>query len=185
MNMKKNENFLKWLEGRPEKKAFLFSSDSEYTYSDYLEYCDDMGETPAPDNSNTFYNWVADMQSDNFETDLDNCRNSSILANTKFLVTGKLGLWWGRPTILPEIISDFDEVVERISEDNIEAWYDTDCIYITASHHDGTNSFEVFIIKENADISALEDRIEKEKYDFNPRGAYDKRFFEKITDFLF
>lgn len=183
--MKKDNGFSKWLKSQPNKMAYLVHSNDEFTYQEYLDWCSDMDEEPAGEGSSEFYEWCADEARNNYECDIDNIKYSSILKNRKFLVVGKLGLWWGNPTIMPEIFDSLPDALERIAEDELEADYDETCIYASATHHDGRNSFRIFIIKPGADISALEARIEKEQFDFEPTSKYDARFFEKITTWLY
>lgn len=190
MNMKNNKSFAKWLKTLPNGKAFLITSREEFSYEDYLEWCEDMDETPAEEGSSEFYNWVVDMQMETFECDKLNIKTSSTLKPYKVLITGRLGLWWGHPTIYPEIHDSLLDAIMRCAEDDLEAEYDEKCVYVNSYHHDGTNCFRLWLIKPTADIRELEERIEKAKRDdpengFDPENAYNRRYFAKITDWLY
>lgn len=182
--MKVNKSFKRWLKTLPKGKAWLLDSHTDLDYETYLEWCDDMEETPAPENSNEFYQWVGDEQEEIFECDKDNIKYSSTLKPYKALITGKLGLWWGSPTIMPEIHDNLLGAIMRCAEDRLVAEYDENCVYVSASHHDGCNCFQIYLIKPDVDIDLLEERINKAGYDYNPENSYERRFFEKITDYL-
>lgn len=182
--MKKNKSFLKWLKQRPDGQAFLFSTQDEFSHEDYLEWCEINGiESPGDEDSLEFHEWCRDTARVNYEEDLNNCRHSENLRR-RFVVAGTLGLWWGRPTIEAVICEDFDTMVKKVvSKDilDVEAKYDTHCIHITCGHHDGENAFDVYLIKPTTDTEMLQSRIDNGKFD--PEG-YDRRFLEKITDYI-
>lgn len=193
-NMNKNKDFAKWLRNlkKENKRAFLITSRAEYSYEDYLEWCEDMDEDPAPENSSEFYNWVANSQTMMWEDDQSNIEHSSTLKPYKVLITGRLGLWWGHPSIYPEIRNSLIDAIHRCCDgsDDLEAEYDDKCIYVNGYHHDGTNSFQLYLIKPTANIEELERRIAQAKNldpenGFDPENSYNRRFFEKITDWLF
>ena len=182
-DMKNNKNFLKWLKGRGEEMAYLLASDQGLSYEDYREWCEENDVTPAPEGSSEYYDWEAEENASYLASDIDNLKYA--LRGRHFVVIGKLGLWWGSPVIMPEVMDDIEEVVRRIGEDSIDARYDTECMHFTASHHDGTNCFRVYIVKPEVDIEQLQNRIDKLEYDFDPqKNSYDYRWFEKITDWL-
>lgn len=183
--MKKNNGFKQWLKSRPDGKAPLINSHEDLDYESYLEWCYDMDEEPAEENSDKFYDWVAEEQENIFECDKENLKYSRTIKDYKVLITGQLGLWWGRPTIKPEIMDNLLDAIMRCAEDRVESVYDEKCVYVDAPHHDGCNCFQLYLIKPNVDINKLEERIEEIGYDYNPENAYERRFFEKITDYLF
>lgn len=184
--MNVNQDFLNWLKARGDEGAYLFSTNEDFTYEDYLDYCEEMDMTPAPEDSDEYHNYVAQNRQDNYECDRDNCRCAGELKDRHFLITGTLGLWWGHPEIKPEIYDDFDSAIDRLIGGSdaldVDAHYDTECIYVNAHHHDGTNCFKVYLIRRGADIDILQSLIDENKLDIN--GEH-KRFFEVITDFLY
>ena len=192
--MYNNKEFNKWLKGlkKEGKKAFLITSRSEYAYEDYVEWCEEMGRTPAPEDSERYWRWVADSQNNQWEDDKSNIKFSSILKPYQVLITGRLGLWWGRPSVYPEIHDSLIEAIERCCSgcDDLEAEYDEKCVYVSGYHHDGTNHFQIYLIKSTTDIEQLKRLIEKAKEldpenGFNPEDSYNRRFFDKITDWLY
>ena len=184
--MNKNKNFLRLLKTRPDGFP-LIDNDDEFTYDDYLEWCELNGRAPAPEGSGEHYRWEAGQKAIHYEDDRANCRSSKTLCGARFLLTGTLGLWDGKHRIRPVIFGDFDEMVDAILSGGgiitIRATYDTDGIHFRARHHDGTNVFDAFILKEDADKDVLRRRMTKEG--FCPYSGYDKRFFQKITDYLY
>ena len=185
--MERNEEFLKWLKERGEEGAYLFSNDSELSYEDYKEFCEEMGKKPKKKNSVEYYDFCENERQRQYDDDRDNCRYASALIGRKFLLTGKLGLWWGTPTIKPEVFNSFDDCVDRCISGSdamtINAHYNTKCITLECSHHDGTNVFDIYIIKEGVDIDKLEEEIETLKFNMGEREF--ATYAEEITDFLY
>lgn len=182
--MKNNKSFLKWIEGRPDGIAHLFSTEDEFSHEDYLEYCDvnDI-RYPGDEESLEFHEWCRDMARIYYEADLENCRCSRNMQR-RFVVTGTLGLWWGHPDIRAVICDDFDDMMSKVISGGIldvTATYDTQCIHIDCGHHDGANHYDVYLVKPAADTELLQRRIDEDKFDTK---GYDRRFIEKITDYL-
>lgn len=182
--MKSNKTFLKYLKTRPDGQAHLLSTMEDFSHEDYLEWCEMNGiESPGDKDSFEFHEWCRRTARDYYEADLENCRHAKALQR-KFVVTGTLGLWWGNPAIVPVLCDDFDEVVTKVTgRDTLDltATYDTDGIHFSCSHHDGTNVFDVYLVKDTADLDRLRERIDET---FDPAGR-DRRFLEKITDYIF
>ena len=182
--MKKNKAFLRWMRERKGGTARLFSTENEFSYEDYLDNCEANGITsPGDEDSLGFHEWCLDTARMYYEDDLTRCRESGNLKR-RFVVTGTLGLWWGHPVVGPEMCEDFDGMLSQVVTKDIidvEAVYDTRRIRIVCKHHDGENVFDVYPVKEDADIDLLRHRIDSDM--FNPSG-WDVRFLEGITDYL-
>lgn len=191
--MKNSKEFAKWLRNlkKESKRAFLITSRAEFSYEDYVEWCEEMDEDPAPESSAEFYYWQAKSRTITWEEDQTNIEHSSILKPYKVLITGRLGLWWGHPSIYPEIHNSLIDAIKRCCDgsDDLDAEYDDKCVYVNCYHHDGTNRFRLYLIKPTANIDELKRRIEKVKgldpeNGFDPEDKYNRRYFEKITDWL-
>lgn len=183
--MKINKRFQKYLKTRPNGQAHLFSTQDEFSHEEYLDWCEMNGiESPGDEDSFEFHEWCRREARDNYEADLENCRHAQNLRRS-FVVTGTLGLWWGHPTVKAVICEDFDTLLAKVVSGSIvdvEATYDEKGIHITCRHHDGENVFDVYLVKPSTDTEMLQSRIDNGKFD--PEG-YDRRFLEKITDYIF
>ena len=62
----------------------------------------------------------------------------------KILTKGKAGRWYGNRAAL-KLFDDIDAAIDAIIQDcdYIRVWEDKNHLYIRASHHDGTNEFEI------------------------------------------
>lgn len=119
----------------------------DYSYEDYLEWCEEMDEEPAEDESSEFYDWCQrtnELDWDDFKANM----KYSAYANVPCMITGALGLWWGRPTINPVKCNSIVEAVEKCigSCDDAEIKLEDGHIEVLAKHHDGTNVFEIHIL---------------------------------------
>lgn len=183
--MEKNKDFLKWIKTRPEQKAYLFSTETEFSYEDYVEDCEQRDITPGKKGSIEQYKWETQMRQDYYENDRDNIRHSKY-GKDGVVLTGAIGRWNGRFPIKPVIYPTLDEALTAISGGDIldvEASYTTKCIEVTAKHHDFSNCFCIWLLKKNCNEYTLQDRIDNGTFD--PESAYEKRFFiDKITDFI-
>lgn len=182
--MKINKDFLKWINTRPDGQAYLFTTDNEFEYGDYLDFCEANGLSPLPEDSPEFSQWCDEEALAYYDEDITACKDSANL-NRRFVITGSVGRWNGRFNIVPVFCRDFEEVIRRTTGGDIlavTATYDTRCIHFECSHHDSTNSYDIWLVKHGADEGAIMQRIDNRA--FNPSCGYDRRFVEHITDFL-
>lgn len=184
--MKRNPKFLKWIAGKPDGVAMLATTDvdpDDFTYSEYLDWCEANGQKPADESSDEFQFWRYETAGDMFSEDISNLLASGYLQGP-VVITGTVGRWNGRFDIPPEICSTFKEAYRKCSSEmlDVDVDYDTRCIHIAGHHHDATNYFDVLILRDGADTDLLQRRIDAGSFD--PSGVYDRRFFQKITDYL-
>ena len=127
-------------------KFTLATSDTDgFDYEEYLDFCEANGIEPRGENSDDFYDWCREESSINFDDDLDNIENCKEY-NVPVLITGHLGLWWGKPDIDPVRVESVIDAVHRClrSADygaTIE-WEDGE-IHVYSYHHDGCNYFTI------------------------------------------
>jgi len=115
--------------------------DAEY-YSQYAENCRMNGTEPGGTDSQAFTDYaVRDCRTDTEDT-LDNLRNSPA-AGGVWCITGSVGRWDGRHEIMPYFADGLAGAITVCSQscEDLTAEYDTTAVYVTASHHDGRNSF--------------------------------------------
>ena len=89
-----------------------------------------------------------------------------------FFVTGQLGLWNCRPTIVPKRFHTLKDAIYACINgvDYIEVELCPKCIKVNATHHDGTNCFELRMMNKGA----------QNMYDNCPCGMEDE-VLEKIA----
>jgi len=127
----------------------------QFTYEDYLEWCEDMGVEPGDETSDEYYEWCEDEAQNNLECDMDNiqtCKQYQV----PVVITGELGLWDGKHTILPERKDSVYDAVQRcIGRDTNEAevkWEDG-AVVVYAYHHDGCNIFTIRALSKKGQAS--------------------------------
>ena len=132
----------------------------DYSYEEYVDWCEANELTPKDEDSSDYWDWVsemADIDYDDFMFGIDHDSDP----NDIYCITGTLGLWNGRPTIVPVMCESMKETrngrttyrsglrlaIEKCIYDNgyykIEYNYKTGCVEVEVSHHDGTNYFEI------------------------------------------
>lgn len=133
------------------KEVTLFSNDYNYSelYREYLDYCEDNGIEPQEDGSREYWDWVSEMERIYWEDLMDNLKYSKY-SNNPVVVCGRLGLWNGSPEIEPK---RFDNIIDAIMACcsncdyiTIKQYYST--IQVSASHHDGTNNFDIHFLND-------------------------------------
>ena len=186
--MKKNKEFLKWLKTRPGNKAFLLTNrcdPDDYDYADYVEDCETNDTEPEPEGSEAFINWCYQSAENSFQDDISNM-SCSWAEKNGYLITGSLGLWDGNHEVVPQLADSFEDVISKVmgkDECYVDADYDTECIHISVSHHDGVNRFNVYVLREGVDKEKVRELVDEGKMDLTLK--YYKRFVCKIEDFLF
>lgn len=168
------------------KKHIIFSTDIfRYTYNDYLEWCEMNDTDPIyAEDSTEFFDWCHEQVEQDIECDEENIRYSEYYKR-KFMITGTLGLWNGRPTIEPVIIDGLLDAINKCVSGNSIWDYDVfinddeDYITVHAKHHDGTNVFELHLLTDEG-YQEYEDAYDAWIYDNAPKPQLKSEWFEKI-----
>lgn len=123
----------------------LATTDTDgFTYEDYKEWCEDNDIEPGDENSDDFWEWCREEADNNWECDLENIRHCKEY-DVPCIITGSLGLWWGRPTIQPERMeSVYDAILRCVREaDMATVQWNDGVVTVDAYHHDGCNCFTI------------------------------------------
>ena len=131
-------------------KAILFDNYDGY---DFEEIKSDLSEM-YPDKEITDVmvwdniNLLEDIYYKDMEMELEN-----IFGNNKIIALGTCGTWRGNHSAA-KIFNDFQHALRTCTKDcdYIKVEYDKRHIYVTATHHDGTNSFELKILTEKGEM---------------------------------
>lgn len=155
----------------------------EDCYDDYLEWCETNDIEPAEKDSTEYWNWVYDEVEETISCDLDNMEYSKIKDRT-FLISGKIGLWHGTPTIKPIVVKGLVNAVKKVwgeGDRHFTIELDTEAGYMTSrisSHDDpcGNTRLEVRMLNRNGEkwAEAADDR--GDDIEFN------NRWWSKIKD---
>ena len=83
------------------------------------------------------------------------------------MITGSLGLWYGRPSIVPLVCEDIESAIRKCANnmDYVIVKQVNGHLEVTGIHHDGSNHFEIHILNDKG-IRAKE-LIEEGKGDAN------------------
>jgi hypothetical protein len=174
------------MEKKDTKTVLLDTRNSEYLYEDYVDYCESNGLEVHEPFSQDYWDWVA-ME---IEADYDcrmSCIDSNVDANDVFAITGCLGLWDGKKTICPVMVESMaegyrvngeykrtyrsglrlaiDKCLNDIEYYTVEYDSERGCVEVTASHHDGTNCFEIWKLSEFGRNAMADADAEYEDYE--------------------
>ena len=123
------------------------------------EYCNDNdinNETPIE------WSYISDIADDEWDNTLMELIDK--FAENSVILSGYLGLWYGRPQIANYHFHTIESAINKCLSDG-DSWivsYDNWGIYIDVCHHDGVNCFTISPIKKYTQLS--ENMIER----FNP-----------------
>lgn len=115
---------------------------NDFLWEDYEDYCEVNGMEPGDDDD--FYNWCAEETNLSWEADLFNIKECKEY-NVPVIITGKLGLWWGKPEIVAvreESVYDALQRCTRGADSATVNWNDGE-IQVVSAHHDGCNAFTI------------------------------------------
>lgn len=127
----------------------IYSSIDNYSYEDYKEWCEDMGETPCEEHSSAYIDWINRMVEDYWDDLLANIKSSK--NNGRCVITGSLGLWWGRPEIEEVECETLVDAIKKCNQnDYIEVFENEEdgSVEVHSIHHDGTNVFNIYPLKD-------------------------------------
>lgn len=154
------------------KSAVELIDTSNYGYQFWEDYCAEEGIEYDIDTIDWDYVRYA------MDTELEDIISqiSHKLGFCDCIVSGYLGLWYGKPRIDNQIFGSFKKALDAClsSADDVVISYDNWGIYVDAMHHDGTNSFTISPIKTKYNLS--EEVVDR----FNPKTY--KRYIQRIND---
>lgn len=131
-----------------------------------------------PNDENALQKFITNTNYMYLEDERDNL-NKTI--DGKILVIADLGLWNGRRTGYKILSNNISDILYDDS-DSIEWYADQYNIRAVAHHHDGTNSYEYRIIREDRDITKLLDDIYyQEKISRSKINYYTKSLLPEVT----
>ena len=152
----------------------------DISYEDYKEWCEEMDEEIHPEGSDEYWQQCMSI----FENDWDDFKANMKYSkwNVPCMITGSLGLWNGRPTIVPVFCNNLVEAIEKCfgSCDDLEVNLENGHLEVLAKHHDGTNCFEIHILSKKG-LREVERPIYKYEKDFEPKPYW----FKNIYGYLF
>ena len=130
--------------------TYLYQSDRDVTMEEIKDHCE-VNEIEVPEeNSTKYWELVSDFRDQDWEDFEENLKCSRKLPG-QVVITGKLGLWDGKHAIVP-VLADMAEdpvgFIERFTRNcgadcSLAVGYDEEGLFVTVSHHDGTNRFRV------------------------------------------
>ena len=153
-----------------------------FSYEEYKEMCEECDWPIHEEGSDGYWADLHDVTSSDWDAFRENMKYGPY-KNKRCMITGTLGLWNGRPDIVPVLCDNIlDAVSKCISGRGIEDWdikTEDGHVVVNAHHHDGTNCFEIHILSKKG-----EKEVDREKYlyeDFNIKPWW----FKKIYGYLY
>lgn len=158
----------------------LLDTRAQFEYKEYVEWCEDNELTVHEENSSEFFDWCNTESQRNYDSDrewLAECK----IGNRAFLVTGRLGLWWGKPEIDTQYSQGLLETIDKCIGKDIEDVtvlldIQSGVIRVYAYHHDGTNMYELHLLNKNGErwAESCEERGDEIKFN--------NKWWTKITN---
>lgn len=118
-----------------------------WSYDDYKMFCADNGIEPDSEDSNDFYTFMSERTAEDVDDFFMNLEDSPE-DRRACIISGSLGLWWGRPEIEPVRCETLTEAIKKCINpgDSIRDFrldLEDGVITVSAYHHDGCNSFTI------------------------------------------
>ena len=117
-----------------------------YSYEDYKEWCEECEVGVGEEGGEDYWNWIYENHANDVEDFFENLKYSKEPGvNHPVVVTGTLGLWWGRPEISPTRFDCLFDAVRQCMDgaDSIQVELEDGVVEVRTMHHDGTNVFEI------------------------------------------
>lgn len=124
-------------------KRTLFNNYDIDTYLDMAkESMEDIGIDEA--NEEEIWQCAGDLAQEDFTNTMDELK--SFFEDKTVMFTGAVGRWCGTSSGFD--VGDFDDLFSRYTKDcdYFEIYDDNGALYISCSHHDGSNFFQVFVL---------------------------------------
>ena len=155
-----------------ENKGYVMYDNHNINYDDWFEdfkyYCEDNGidHTQYDEDSQAFFDWLWDTLNMEWEDFIYGIKHNKD-NNVDCVVVADLGLWYGRRDAVKHFSTLEDAIYASIKDcDYITIKLEDGVIKVRASHHDGTNHFEIH--KLNAKgydaVCEYDEDLNKEEY---------------------
>lgn len=135
-----------------------------YSYEDFVEYCKEQNwdmredELKIPEEGSAqYWEWINEQIAEDVACFFDNLKSSDC-DKVPVVISGHLGLWWGRPVIDNEACVSLSEAIRKCwgSCDAVEVTSHGGVVVVRAMHHDGTNCFEIRPLTERGEAKMRE-----------------------------
>lgn len=115
------------------------------SYEEYVEYCEENESVPQGKNSHDYWDFVYRERECECDDLLGNLKYSKVNNDYHWVISGTLGLWNGRREVYQTLVDNLESAIRQCAGecDYIVVKKRGSVIYISAMHHDGTNSFEI------------------------------------------
>lgn len=157
----------------------------DYDFDGYKESYQECYELTDEDMKDVSENEIWDFINDSLAMEWDD-----LFANLKYsknadkpcVITGSLGLWYGRPSIVPLVCEDIESAIRKCANnmDYVIVKQVNGHLEVTGIHHDGSNHFEIHILNDKG-IRAKE-LIEEGKGDANLSC---RCYYKSLNGYLF
>lgn len=156
-----------------------YDPQEQYDYSSYLEWCEDNGIEPKGADSNDYSEYANDSINIDWDDLIENLKCYDIYHDRSWVVSGSLGLWNGPRRICSEVSESLTELILKCVSgcDYFRIEYDDLCVYVTASHHDGTNNFEIRMLSRCGESRWV---CQNSKFDYD-----DRRNYKRLPEYFF
>ena len=150
-------------------KYTMYSNDVNYTewFEDFKDYCmdNDIDPTQYDECSDKFHQWIydtLDMEWEDFVYNLKHDRDN----NVDCVVVADLGLWNGRRDVVKHFATLEKAIYACVNDcDYITITLVDGVIKVRASHHDGTNYFEIHKLNAKGyDAHCKDEELNNEEY---------------------
>lgn len=149
----------------------ILSSRDDFTYDDYVEYCEGLDLEPQGEQSWDYIEWCSHEAFDNYDCDRENIERSP-MNEGQFIITGTLGLWDGSHEI--KCSKTFDTLLDAIDACipncacEIEADWHNGVVEVRVYHHDGTNCFDIHQLSKKGERAVESADYWMKDYDVKP-----------------
>ena len=166
-----------------------YNRDADEYVEDFKEYCLDNEYVIKGKGTNmeglylggkiTFWDWYYQTTNDE---DFDFWEGFRLAIkyeplHTRCVITGNVGLWNGKRTIVPTLVDNlFDAVMKCLTDCELyKLTIKDNVLYVDGSHHDGSNSFEIRLVNS--------DNYDKLNYWDDEEDGDIEKFFEDKNNF--
>lgn len=136
-------------------------------FEEFKDYCEDndIDHTQYDDNSQAFFDWLWDTLNMEWEDFMCNIKYDKF-NNVDCVVVADLGLWYGRRDAVKHFSTLEKAIYASIKGcDYITIKLEDGVIKVRASHHDGTNYFEIHKLNAKGYDAVCDDEdLNNEKY---------------------
>jgi len=150
----------------PTGETLLASTRQEYEYQDYVDCYEANGLKPKGEDSHDFSRWCHEQAISDYNETVENLKENPKL-DRPFFISGTIRRWngsFGVTIVMDSFTEAYDKCIGGDTLD-VDLSRDKQSLLLDVHHHDATNRFRLWPLRDDIDTDEVQDLIDDRRFD--------------------